>query len=273
MSGIGSVTSSAIDLLAAIRQQIQAASGTSDALGALAGDSTTSASIAQSSAGTAVQTTGSGTSSFDPIVLNVIIQFQEQQSAGTGADTSGSAAVDPATRGQQIFQKLDADGDGTITQPELESALGAKGVDTSQADAIFQKLDANDDGSVSQGEFAAAAPHGHGHHPPPPSGADGAGALGASSSSGTASTGETTQSVTNPDGSTTTTITYSDGATVTLTTPASTSGDTSTASGSTTGSSKDTFSANMEKLLETLVQLQAAFQPNGQTGQATSMLA
>src|SRR6185312_5479119 len=46
-----------------------------------------------------------------------------------GQDTGGSA--------QSLFAKLDTDGDGKVSQSELETGLSPSGVDTSGADALF----------------------------------------------------------------------------------------------------------------------------------------
>jgi Ca2+-binding EF-hand superfamily protein len=64
---------------------------------------------------------------------------------------------------QQIFQKLDANGDGSVDKSEFENALQTKGVGATQADQLFAKMDKDGDGSVSQAEFAKGAHRGH-HH-------------------------------------------------------------------------------------------------------------
>jgi len=53
-----------------------------------------------------------------------------------------------------------------VSRSEFESALGNVGVDTASADAVFNKLDANGDGSISQSELTPprGAYHHHGHH-------------------------------------------------------------------------------------------------------------
>jgi EF-hand domain pair len=183
----------------------------------------------QSAAST--QQTGSPPPPFDPGMLAALISLQSQ----SGANASGQG---PAG----LFAKLDADGNGQISQTEFENALGAGGVDTSSADALFSKLDTDGDGNISQSELAAAR-HGHGHH----HAHAGSGQGGLSSLlSGLDPSGATTQTSTNNDGSTTTTISYADGSTVSMTTPAQ--GDGSSGSGST---------SSQNNLLEELIKLQS----------------
>jgi EF-hand domain pair len=196
------------------------------------------------------QQTGAGSPPppFDPGMLAALISLQSQ----SGANSSGQGP-------SGLFAKLDADGDGQISQTEFENALGGDGVDTSSADALFNKLDTNGDGNISQSELAAAR-HGHGHH----HAHAGSGQGGLSSLlNGLDATGATTQTTTNPDGSTTTTISYADGSTVDMTTPASTQGDGSSGSGSGTSSQSN--------LLEELIKLQSKLL--AQSGSALSTTA
>jgi hypothetical protein len=54
---------------------------------------------------------------------------------------------------QNMFAQIDGNGDGAITQSELEQAVTAAGGDKAGADALFAKLDPNGTGSVSQQQF------------------------------------------------------------------------------------------------------------------------
>jgi hypothetical protein len=147
---------------------------------------------------------------------------------------------------QRVFSELDTDGDGKVTQSELETDFGAD--NKVLADAVMSKLDTNGDGSVDESEFGAGTHrtmrHRHGHH-----GGDGqAQGLDALMQ---ATQAASTQTTSNSDGSTTTTLTYADGSTVTMTMPAaSASTDNSTDQGS-------TRSRTQSNLLEQLIQLQA----------------
>jgi hypothetical protein len=54
-----------------------------------------------------------------------------------------------------IFDAIDLDNDGVVTEAELKSHLRARGYADSAIDAIFARLDANQDGSISREELAA----------------------------------------------------------------------------------------------------------------------
>jgi Ca2+-binding EF-hand superfamily protein len=76
----------------------------------------------------------------------------------------GGAAFSPLQIAQNIFTQIDSNGDGAITQGELEQAVTAAGGDKAGADALYAKLDPNGTGSVSEQQFTDAL------QPPSPSG-------------------------------------------------------------------------------------------------------
>lgn len=157
---------------------------------------------------------------------------------------------------QSLFAKLDADGDGKVSQSELESALSPSGVDTSSADALFSKLDRNGDGSIDVGELTSATRRGHGRHHHQMA-AGGAGDVGGSADSllnATGADGAKTQTATNADGSSTTTITYADGSTVTMTTPAAPASGASSGSGTSAQAAAGGSPINM---IEQLIKMQS----------------
>jgi len=182
-------------------------------------------------------------SSFDPGTFAALISLQGQ--SASGANASGP---------DQLFAKLDTDGDGSISKSEFENALANVGVSTTDADSLFAKLDSNGDGSISESELEKAGHGHHHHHMHADAGGQAGGVPGQSpldallSSAG--AKGATTQSTINADGSTTTTISYADGSTVEMTTPA-----TSTSS-SGMGSSGGQSAVN---LIEQLIQMKAQF--------------
>jgi len=166
-----------------------------------------------------------------------------------GQDTGGSA--------QSLFAKLDTDGDGKVSQSELETGLSPSGVDTSGADALFSKLDQNGDGSIDQGELTSATRRGHGRHHHGMAAAGTGGGDGGSADSllnATGADGAKTQTATNADGSSTTTITYADGSTVTMTTPAVPASGSSSGNGATTQAAANASPVN---LIEQLIKMQA----------------
>jgi Ca2+-binding EF-hand superfamily protein len=76
----------------------------------------------------------------------------------------GGAANSPLQIAQNIFSKIDSNGDGAITQSELEQAVTAAGGGKAGADALFAKLDPNGTGRVSEQQFIDTL------QPPSPSG-------------------------------------------------------------------------------------------------------
>ena len=279
VSGIRSTHNSA-DLLAILRQQYLAkqANSASNVSSLLddGGGSQGSTPAPSSTAGTtpAATTTGSRTSPLSRTIIAVLIEAQGQQSSGTGN------AADPSSFGQKLFNSVDTNGDGQISQPDLESAVTTGGGTASQADAFFSKLDRNGDGSVSKGELTAGLQAHHGqHHHGAPAGGSGTGdplaaLLQAIDGSATTADG-TAQSTTGADGSTTTTLTYADGTKVTLSVPATSAGSSgSNDTVATDGVAGNPAPSKPESLLMTLIRLQEhAFQAGDPTGQAVTSLA
>jgi Ca2+-binding EF-hand superfamily protein len=163
----------------------------------------------------------SGVSQLSPSTMSTLLAAQGQSSTTTtaSAPTSQDAALN------DLFSKIDANGDGQISKSEFESALGAGGTNLSNADSVFSKMDKNGDGSISLNEMSSALKggKGHGHH-------HAGGSSGSSASTGAAGSssdpllqaldGASSTSTSNSDGSTTTSVTYADGSKVTMTSPA-----------------------------------------------------
>ncbi|HWE74701.1 MAG TPA: EF-hand domain-containing protein [Stellaceae bacterium] len=59
---------------------------------------------------------------------------------------------------QKLFDKIDANSDGTITQSELEQAVTSAGGTTASADALYGDLDPTSTGSVSEQQFSQNLP-------------------------------------------------------------------------------------------------------------------
>src|ERR1700754_936263 len=91
-----------------------------------------------------------------PATMSALLAAQDQSSSST-ASTSRSDAL------KDLFSQLD--GDGQVSKSEFENALGAGGTNIAQADDVFSKLDKNGDGSVSLDEMSSALKgSGKGHH-------------------------------------------------------------------------------------------------------------
>lgn len=128
-------------------------------------------------------------------------------------DANGKAS--PSDSLKDLFAQIDTNGDGKITKAEFEDKLGAGGTNIAAADNVFDKMDADGDGSVSLNEMASALKPKGGGHQHAHSAGGGADAL------MEALQGASSSSATNSDGSITTTLTYADGSKVTISQPAS----------------------------------------------------
>jgi Ca2+-binding EF-hand superfamily protein len=185
-----------------------------------------------------------GAPQFSPDVMKALLSVQ------------GNQGKSPAKL-ESLLGKFDADGDGTISQSEFETAIGPD-ADKAEVDELFNTLDGNGDGAVGQDELKAAVQKAHGghhHHHSAEGAGEQSGAGGASGSdplqallSGAAADGTTSQSTTNADGSSTTTITYADGTKVAMTTPAA---------ANTAAAASNPEGPNFASLLKHLISLQA----------------
>ncbi|MFO1435922.1 MAG: EF-hand domain-containing protein [Gammaproteobacteria bacterium] len=84
--------------------------------------------------------------------------FSAMMHSAMGAGTRGMQRPDPAQMAENLFSKLDTDGQGSIDKSELTSALSGSSStnDTSGVDALFSKLDGDSDGKVSKQELTDA---------------------------------------------------------------------------------------------------------------------
>lgn len=108
------------------------------------------------------------------------------------AQSRGDSDTATSQAGDDLFGKVDSDGDGAVSKTELQALPEAmSGGTASQAgvssDDVFSQLDADGDGSLTQAEFDAVRPSGAageagggmqamGGMPPPPGGPGGASA-------------------------------------------------------------------------------------------------
>ena len=104
-----------------------------------------------------------------------LIADQSQQTSGTQtSDTqscdTGTCADPGSGLAQAVFSKIDSDGDGSISEAELEQAGAQVGATTQAADSLYAQLDPNNTGKVDQQTFTDAFTqalrehHHHGHH-------------------------------------------------------------------------------------------------------------
>ncbi len=203
--------SSAIDSLLGMftPKQTQSAGSGKDQPNLFAFQADASTSTGQSAAPAA-----GGGGQISPETMSALLAAQSQSGQSFQAMSREDALKD-------LFSRIDADGDGKITKSEFENALGAGGTNLAKADEVFDKLNKNGDDSISFDEMSSALKgrgrHGH-HHT-----ASGAGDDSGEDPLLKALDGATGSTVTNADGSTTTSLTYADGSTVTMTRPAASS--------------------------------------------------
>ena len=154
-------------------------------LSRLASTSTTSSSSSSDPATTSADgsnaLTGRQKPSLSSMILGVLIGMQASagtSTSGSSSDNSTSSQSDPV---QNLFSAIDRDGNGSVSQSELESYIEQKGGSQSEADNLYSMLDASgsSDG-ISESQLASDVPQPPG---PPPSGMDGASWQGTSAAS------------------------------------------------------------------------------------------
>ena len=204
--------SSAIDSLLGMftPKQTQSAGSGKDQPNLFAFQADASTSTGQSAAPAA-----GGGGQISPETMSALLAAQSQSGQSFQAMSREDALKD-------LFSRIDADGDGKITKSEFENALGAGGTNLAKADEVFDKLNKNGDDSISFDEMSSAL-KGRGRHHGPHHMAGGAGDDSGEDPLLKALDGATGSTVTNADGSTTTSLTYADGSTVTMTRPAASS--------------------------------------------------
>lgn len=97
-----------------------------------------------------------------------------QSRSDSGTSSTGSS-------GDDLFGKVDTDGDGSVSEAEMKSLMdkmasdsGADSTSSTPSSDMFAQLDTDSDGSLSQTEFEAgrpqggSGPQGAGGMPPPP---------------------------------------------------------------------------------------------------------
>jgi len=168
MSTIDGLNNSASSLLAALQDRLAAENQNGDA----GNDKGAKAAAVAPKPAAAPGGGASFSTPFAATLLSELVQMQGQSTGPSGdaspiaATAEGQAAAPSALspRGQALFAALDTDGNGQVSQSELEAAFASAGADASTADAVFKKLDTNGDGAVSQDELGSAQPHHHHHH-------------------------------------------------------------------------------------------------------------
>jgi Ca2+-binding EF-hand superfamily protein len=113
--------------------------------------------------------TGTGSASISSQILNLLIQLQQQAGSSAGSSASSTTSASTSTMANpidQLFSSLDTNGDGEISQSEMEGAIENLGGTQDQADALYSQLSQNGSSGIDEQQLAsAAAPqHGGGSH-------------------------------------------------------------------------------------------------------------
>ena len=116
--------------------------------------------------------TGSTKASLSDEILGLLSRLQQQ--AGTSGASSPAASTSIATAGaasdplKQLMSAMDSDGDGTISQTEMEAYIQKQGGTAAQGDALFAGLNPGGTGNLTQtqlaGDLQQARPAGGAHH-------------------------------------------------------------------------------------------------------------
>jgi Ca2+-binding EF-hand superfamily protein len=115
--------------------------------------------------------TGSATPQLSGQILMTLMAMQQQGATGSltaaASPASASASASSADPLQQLFSAMDTDGNGSVSQSEMESYIENAGGTQAQADSLFSALDQNGASGISEGQMSSAvqqAQSGGGHH-------------------------------------------------------------------------------------------------------------
>jgi len=181
-------------LLAAMLSKL--VSTTSTTSSSSTSDTASGASPAATASSSDTALTGSGKGDLSSDILGLLMMMQNDPSASAaGASAAGASAAGTSAAGtpttstssigsnplSSLVSAIDTNGDGTISQSELESYITAKGGTQDEADALYANLNQNGSGNLTQTQLASdlqnagsgagpgAAHHGHHHHHQTPS--------------------------------------------------------------------------------------------------------
>lgn len=120
-------------------------------------------------------TTTSPTQTLSDEILSLLTQLQQSTTGATGATTTATASISTASASDplsQLMSAMDTDGDGTVSETEMESYIQNQGGTKDQADTLFTALNQGNTGNLTQATLsndlqqaqAAPPPGGHHHH-------------------------------------------------------------------------------------------------------------
>jgi len=112
--------------------------------------------------------TGSPTASLTSETLDALMALQQLDSSGASTATSASSSTSASTLAmsdpvQQLFSAMDTNGDGSISQSEMESYIEGVGGTQAQADSLYTAISQNGSAAgtstsgISESQLASAA--------------------------------------------------------------------------------------------------------------------
>ena len=163
-------------ILARMLSQLDSTQATNADASTNAASNTTSTNFAAPEPDASTALTGTDQSRLSDQILALLVQLQQQTQADSSQTTSAnnsSAAGSGSTTGKPVhalFSAMDSNGDGTVTQSEMENYIQQQGGTQSQADKLFTALTQNGSSGISENQLASdiaqgqKAHHHHHHH-------------------------------------------------------------------------------------------------------------
>jgi Ca2+-binding EF-hand superfamily protein len=150
-SGISQIMAS---LLSRVQQSESAASPTAPTVSDVSTDTSNAA-------------TGASEPTLSDQVISALVAMQMQNGDAASSSSSSSTSSSQSDPVSQAFAGLDTNGDGSISQSELESAIENAGGTAGEADSVYAALGGTSDTGISQDSFSQAAQAGAPGGPPP----------------------------------------------------------------------------------------------------------
>ena len=176
ISSVGGASGGLSQMLATMLSRLQQSQATQTTASASDGTTTTT-SDASTTTTTSNALTGTDTSRLSDQIVGMLVMMQggQPQSEPSSGATDTTDTADTTDPFQKAFSSMDANGDGTISQSELESVVTSAGGTAAQADTVYTALGSSSSTGISESQLASAAQAG-GPPPggPPPGGPGGA---------------------------------------------------------------------------------------------------
>ncbi len=134
---------------------------------------TTGSTGATTASGSGTSLTGNPKAQLSDQILGLLTMLQADPSQNGALGATNTSTTTPASSSSplsSLVSAIDTDGDGSVSQSEMQSYIQSLGGTQSQADALFQGLNQNGSGNLTTAQLqsdlqsAAAGHHAHGHH-------------------------------------------------------------------------------------------------------------